>query len=238
MDAQSALILLTDGIANGAIYLLIALGTVLIFSVTRVIFVPFGDIAALTALTVAAMQFGKLPGTVWLVIVLAAIAVSMELATAVRERQLHRLPIALAFYAVLPMLPVLAAAAVTASELKLPQFGQMLLALALVLPISPLINRVVFEPLAGASVLVLLIVAVAVHFAVSGLALLFFGPEGFRNEPISDALFVVGDMTITAQVLLMVTAAISLSGLLFLYFEGTVTGLCAPLPSIKRARGW
>jgi branched-chain amino acid transport system permease protein len=100
----------------------------------------------------------------------------------------------------------------------------MLLALALVLPISPLINRVVFEPLAGASVLVLLIVAVAVHFALSGLALLFFGPEGFRNEPISDALFAVGGITITAQVLLMVTAAISLSGLLFLYFEGTVAG--------------
>jgi len=170
------------------------------------------------------MQFGKLPGTVWLVIVLAAIAASMELGTAVRERQLHRVPSALAFYAVLPMLPVLATAMVTASQLKLPQFGQMLLALALVLPISPLINRVVFEPLAGASVLVLLIVAVAVHFAVSGLALLFFGPEGFRNEPISDALFAVGGITITAQVLLMVGAAISLSGLLFLYFEGTVTG--------------
>jgi branched-chain amino acid transport system permease protein len=224
MDAQSALILLTDGIANGAIYLLIALGTVLIFSVTRVIFVPFGDIAALTALTVAAMQFGKLPGTVWLVIILATIAVSMELGTAVRERRLSRVPSALAIYAVLPMLPVLAAAAVTTSQLKLPQFAQMLLALALVVPISPLINRVVFEPLAGASVLVLLIVAVAVHFALSGLALLFFGPEGFRNEPISDALFAVGDITITAQVLLMVTAAISLSGLLFLYFEGTVTG--------------
>jgi branched-chain amino acid transport system permease protein len=224
MNAQSALILLTDGIANGAIYLLIALGTVLIFSVTRVIFVPFGDIASLTALTVAAVQFGKLPGTVWMVIVLAAVAVSMELGTAMRERRLRHLPSALAFYALLPMLPVLAAAAVTASQLKLPQFCQMLLALALVLPISPLINRVVFEPLAGASVLVLLIVAVAVHFALSGLALLFFGPEGFRNEPISDALFAVGAITITAQVLLMVTVAISLSGLLFLYFEGTVTG--------------
>jgi len=71
MDAQIALVLLTDGIANGAIYVLIALGTVLIFSVTRVIFVPFGDIAALTALTVAALQLGRLPGTIWLVMVLA-----------------------------------------------------------------------------------------------------------------------------------------------------------------------
>src|SRR5262245_52520426 len=112
MDAQIALILLTDGVANGAIYLLIALGTVLIFSVTRVIFVPFGDIAALTALTVAALQIGRLPGTVWLVSVLAATALVIELSLVVRERQPRRLPTALMFYAVLPMLPVAAATAV------------------------------------------------------------------------------------------------------------------------------
>src|SRR3974390_1944238 len=111
MDAQIALILLTDGIANGAIYLLIALGTVLIFSVTRVIFVPFGDIAALTALTVAALQLGKLPGTVWLLLVLAPAAVGMELALALRQRQLRRLPKVLVFTAVLPLLPVAVAAA-------------------------------------------------------------------------------------------------------------------------------
>jgi branched-chain amino acid transport system permease protein len=224
MDAQIALILLTDGIANGAIYVLIALGTVLIFSVTRVIFVPFGDIAALTALTVAAIQIGRLPGTVWLVSVLAAIALPMELALLVRQRQLRRVPMVLALYAVLPMLPVAIAATLFSSGGKLPQLAQMLLAIALVLPVAPLINRIIFQPLAGASVLVLLIVAVAVHFAISGLALLFFGPEGFRNEPLSDAAFSVGGITITLQVLLMVAAAVSLSALLFLYFEGTVTG--------------
>jgi len=224
MDAQIALILLTDGIANGAIYVLIGLGTVLIFSVTRVIFVPFGDIAALTALTVAAIQIGRLPGTVWLVSLLAAAASLMELALVVRQRRLHRLPMVLALYAVLPMLPVMAAVAVTSAGLRLPQVGQMLLGLALVVPVAPLLNRIVFEPLESASVLVLLIVAVALHFAISGLALLFFGPEGFRNEPLADASIALGGITITAQVLLMVAAAAVLSGLLFLYFEGTVTG--------------
>src|SRR5262249_7365177 len=170
MDAQIALVLLTDGIANGAIYVLIALGTVLIFSVTRVIFVPFGDIAALTALTVAAIQIGRLPGTVWLVSVLAAIALLMEHALLVRQRQLRRVQTVRALYAVLPMLPVAIAAALAFSGGKLPQLAQMLLAIALVLPVAPLINRIIFQPLAGASVLVLLIVAVAVHFAISGLA--------------------------------------------------------------------
>src|SRR5262252_1678710 len=102
MDAQSALILLTDGIANGTIYLLIALGIVLIFSVTRVIFVPFGDIAALTALTVAALQLGRLPGTVWLVAVLTPIAATMEVALLLRKGQPQRIPGALACYVGLP----------------------------------------------------------------------------------------------------------------------------------------
>ena len=134
-------------VANGAIYLQIALGTVLIFSVTRVIFVPFGDIAPLTALTVAALQLGKLPGTVWLVMLLAAAAVIMELGSALRERQLRRLPKVLVFCAVLPLLPVAVAAMLACGGLKLTQVGQMLLALALVLPVAPLLNRVVFQPL-------------------------------------------------------------------------------------------
>ena len=43
MTVEIALLLAQDGVANGAIYVLVALGTVLIFAVTRVIFVPFGD---------------------------------------------------------------------------------------------------------------------------------------------------------------------------------------------------
>ena len=51
MTWDVALILGIDGLANGAVYLLAGLGLVLIFSVTRVVFVPFGDIAAFAALT-------------------------------------------------------------------------------------------------------------------------------------------------------------------------------------------
>ena len=53
MTADIAAILAIDGIATGAVYALVAIGTVLIFTVTRVIFIPFGDIAAFTALTLA-----------------------------------------------------------------------------------------------------------------------------------------------------------------------------------------
>ena len=108
--------------------------------------------------------------------------------------------------------------------MKLPMALQMLVALSLILPIAPLIDRIAFRPLAGASTLILLIVAVAVHFAISGLALLFFGPEGFRTEPISTASFDLFGLTITFQMALMVASAVVFSGLLFLYFEHTISG--------------
>jgi len=41
MSFDIAAILAVDGIASGAIYALVAIGTVLLFSVTRVMFVPF-----------------------------------------------------------------------------------------------------------------------------------------------------------------------------------------------------
>ena len=96
-------ILAQDGVTTGAVYVLLALGIVLVFLVTRVIFVPFGDVVGYSALTLAALQIGKLPGTVWLVATLAAIATVMETIDLLRRGDLHRLPRALLFYAVVPL---------------------------------------------------------------------------------------------------------------------------------------
>ena len=69
MNAQITAILTMDGVATGAIYVLIALGFVLIFAVTRIIFVPFGDITAFTALTLADLEAGACPARLrWSVI--------------------------------------------------------------------------------------------------------------------------------------------------------------------------
>src|ERR1700751_2576704 len=78
LTPEIALLLAQDGISTGAIYVLVALGIVLIFLVTRVIFVPFGDVVGYSALTVAALQLRQMPGTVWLVLTLAALATAME----------------------------------------------------------------------------------------------------------------------------------------------------------------
>ena len=62
MDFQIALILGQDGVTNGAIYALLALALVLAFAVTRVIFIPQGEFVAYGALTLVALQAGRLVG--------------------------------------------------------------------------------------------------------------------------------------------------------------------------------
>src|SRR5438045_4694301 len=101
MTPEIALLLAQDGISTGAIYVLVALGLVLVFLVTRVIFVPFGDVVGYSALTLSALQLKQLPGTVWLVLTLAALAIAMEAAALLGRGQMRRLPKALLMYAVL-----------------------------------------------------------------------------------------------------------------------------------------
>ena len=232
MTPEIALLLAQDGISTGAIYVLVALGIVLIFLVTRVIFVPFGDVVGYSALTVAALQLRQMPGTVWLVLTLATLATVMEAYGLVRRGQIRGLPKALLLYAVLPTVP--AALVWLVAGRDLPMWVGIALTLAIVMPISPLLHRIAFSPLADASVLVLLIIAVAVHFAMSGLALLYFGPEGFRSEPITRALFELGPVTISGQSILILASSVIFSFLLFLFFERTLTGKALRATAVNR----
>jgi len=233
MTWDLALILGVDGLANGAVYLLAGLGLVLVFSVTRVVFVPFGDVAAFTALGLAALEMGRLPPTVGLVAVLAAAATLVELLRLARRREFHAMPRAVLVWGVLPALPCLAAWAI-AGQSAAP-FLNIAAAILLAVPLAPLVARIALQPIADASTLVLLIVSLALHFLVSGLGLLFFGPEGFRTAPlVGGSLELVEGLSVSGQVLLMVAAALVLSGLFFLMFERTVSGKALRATAINR----
>lgn len=232
MTSDIAAILAIDGIATGAIYVLVAVGTVLIFTVTRVMFIPFGDIAAFTALTLAALETGHLPGTIGLVLVLAVLASLVEAWSLARAGAAGRIPKALAFYLLLPL--AIAAIVWLAVPLAPSMPVRILLALLLVMPISPLLDRIVFRPIADASVLLLLIVSMALHFALVGLGLLFFGPEGVRTQPLTDASVEIAGVTVNGQTLLIVLASIVFSGLLYLFFGFTLTGKALRATAVNR----
>lgn len=233
MDLSIAGILALDGLTNGAVYALLALATVLLFAVTRVIFIPQGEFVAFGALTLAIMQTGKVPGTVWFLLVLAGAAAIADLYEGVK----HRHPVArvgrqLARTLAVPV--VVSLIAIWAAPKGFPLVVQALVALALVTPFGTLIYRLAYERLASASVLVLLIVSVGVHFALVGLGLFFFGAEGFRNPSFWDASFSAGAITLTGQALIILLASVALIVLLWLYFERTLSGKALRATAVNR----
>ena len=80
------MILGQDGVSSGAIYALLALALVLIFSVTRVIFIPQGEFVAFGALTLAMLQAGKVPATVWLLVAMGAVVAVVDGLARLRDR--------------------------------------------------------------------------------------------------------------------------------------------------------
>src|SRR5215831_6689459 len=202
MDFSIAVLLIQDGVTNGAIYALLALALVLVFAVTRVIFIPSGEFVAYGALTLAALQLGRPPGTIGLLVGVALLASAMEVGAAWRDRAWLRLPRRLLVYLIAPL--AIAAIVQFAAPMQLALPLQIVLAVGIVTALGPLLYRVAYQPLAEASVLVLLIVSVAVHFVMLGLGLWFFGAEGSRTPAFTAATLQVGEITISAQSLLVV----------------------------------
>lgn len=232
MNLDIAILLIEDGLLSGAIYVMMALGFVLIFNVTRVIFVPFGDLVAYAALTLASFQLQRTPGTVSLIESLVGIVLILEFGKLYRSRQLRLLPRAVLIWGVLPLIPV--AVTLWLGPITLPSYVAMPLTLALILPLGPLLYRIVFQPIANAPVLVLLMVSVALHFAVSGLALLYFGPEGLRTQPFVRGSTSVFGFLIPSQLVVIVGFAALFSILLFLFFRFTLTGMALRATAINR----
>jgi branched-chain amino acid transport system permease protein len=232
MDLSIAALLTQDGITNGAIYALLALALVLVFAVTRVIWVPSGEFVAFGTLTLAALQLGKTPGTVGLLAGMAVIAGLMEVAACVKRGEAAKIPRRLVVWCALPL--AIAAAVWAAAPLGLPFAVQILATLAAVTALGPLLYRIAYQPLAEASVLVLLIVSVAVHFALLGLGLWFFGAEGSRTPPFSSASFTLGEVNVSVQSLLVVATSLLLILALYLFFGRALYGKALRATALNR----
>src|SRR5438128_1920152 len=140
MDFSIASILTLDGLTNGAVYALLGMGIVLVFTVTRVIFIPQGEFVAYGALTLAIFQ----TGTVWLLLILAGVAALMELASTWR----HRGRAAPAFVAAARMFAVpavICAISAWAAPRQLPLALQALLTICIVTAYGPLVYRVAYQ---------------------------------------------------------------------------------------------
>ena len=232
MDLSIAALLTQDGITNGAIYALLALALVLVFAVTRVIWVPSGEFVAFGTLTLAGLQLGQTPGTVGLVVGMAIIAGIMEIVSCIRRGESARIPRQLALWTLLPI--GVAAIVWAIAPLSLPLPVQVLAALAGVTALGPLLYRIAYQPVAEASVLVLLIVSVAVHFTLVGLGLWFFGAEGSRTPPFSSASITIGTVNVSVQSLLVVLTSVLLIVALYLFFGRALYGKALRATALNR----
>jgi branched-chain amino acid transport system permease protein len=232
VDLSIALILVQDGIINGAIYGLVALSLVLVFTVTRVILLPQGEFVTYGALTLAALELGQTPRTVWLLVWLGGLAFLAGFWELRRGLDARRVGALAAETLVLPVAVLLLARWL--APLKPGLLVEMLLALAIVAPMGPYIYRIAFRPLSEASVLVLLIAAVGVHLAMTGLGLVFFGPEGSRTSPLSSAMLDAGGLAITGQSLWVVGVAVALMLGLYALFGLTLVGKTLRATAVNR----
>ena len=118
MDLSIAAFLIQDGVTNAAIYALLALALVLVFTVTRIVWIPSGEFVTYGTLTLAGLQLGKPPGTVGLLIGVAVVAALVETASTLRAGEWRRLPSRLALWLGVPVL--IAAAVWWAAPRALP----------------------------------------------------------------------------------------------------------------------
>jgi len=229
MDLQIALMLGQDGVVNGAVYGLIALALVLVFSVTRVIFIPQGEFVAFGALSMAMMQAGKVPATLWLLLALALMTLVAE-----AWRSQRGTTVDWASTAVWAVAMPAAACALVLLVRPASIYLQALTTLVLITPLGPLLYRLVYRPLADGTVLVLLIVSVALHGVLVGLGLLFFGAEGSRTPAFSEARFELGGIPVTGQSLVVVASAAVLVVAMFLFFGRSIVGKALRATAMNR----
>jgi branched-chain amino acid transport system permease protein len=232
LNTTIMLFLVQDGVTNGAIYALLGLALVLVFAVTRVILIPQGEFVTYGALTYASLSAGEMPGTAKLAVAMGVVAMGLDLFAGRRSLHLRRLARAFAINIVLP-------SAIFALTYGLaghhpPIAITITLSLLIVAVIGLFLYRIAFQPIAHTSVLVLLIASVGCHLALQGFGLVFFGAEGQRGPPISDAAFSIGALRFTGQSIAVYAMTVAFIVGLWLFFGLTLYGKALRATAINR----
>jgi branched-chain amino acid transport system permease protein len=232
MDSVIFLFLVQDGLVNGAIYALLGIALVLVFAVTRIIFIPQGEFVAYGGLTFALLSTGTIPGTAWLLAVFGAAAFVVGLW---RSRHVTTARKVLRQFAGAIVLP----AAVLALTWLLARPDQsvwvnLALTLAIVAPMGPYVYRIAFQPLADASVLTLFIAAIGVHLSMVGLGLVFFGAEGLRAPALTSVSFDLGPLPVSGQNIAVFAVTLILIAALYLFFDRALYGKALRATAINR----
>jgi branched-chain amino acid transport system permease protein len=233
MDSTIASLLAADGLVNGAVYALMSIAIILVFSVTRILFIAQGEFFVFGAATLYQLQNGSIPSAVWLLMATTALCLLQTVALGYRESksssQILRESLRLI---VVPSVVAVICFAVQGQ--KLPTALAVLLTLGIVTPLGPLLHRLVYRSLSTSSVLTLLIVSVGVHFGLTSLALALLGPEGFRTAPFSDYALSIGPVSLSGQGLVILAASAALIAVLSVAFSRSFQGMALRATAVNQ----
>jgi branched-chain amino acid transport system permease protein len=229
MDWFSTLFLGLDGITNGAVYALVGLSLVLVYTTTRVVNVAQGEFLTFGALSFASFIEGSLTPLLYVVLGLGAICLLLDVMQACKFRR-SPLKLVLKYVACGVVLSASVYGACHTSSVVL----QMVAALLLVATMGPLIYRLTVEPNPGNSPVVLLICSVGVSLILHPLALLIWGADPKTVPPISDLRFSLASVDIAMQSLIILSAAIVMTAALFVFFRFSLVGKALRAASINR----
>ncbi len=232
MDSLIFLFLVQDGATNGAIYALLGLALVLVFAVTRVIFIPQGEFVAYGALTYALLATGRVPGTVWLLPAMGLAAFAIEMIGKGSRMSGREIATDAATHIGLPV--VVVGATFALADKSASALTNVLLTLAMIMPLGPYLYRIAFQPVADSTVLTLFTTAIGVHLAMTGLGLAMFGAEGLRAGPLTDARMEIGPLMLTGQNIAVYVATVALIAGLWVFFEKSLYGKALRATAVNR----
>ena len=232
MNSTIFLFLLQDGITSGAIYALLGLGLVLVFAVTRVILIPQGEFVTYGALTYATLSSGNMPGTAMLALAMGIVAFCFDMVGSRNAMHARFFVRSVAVNILLPLAIYAVTFAISGREHGVAV--NFTLSVAIVAPIGLYVYRIAYQPIAHASVLVLLIASVGIHFALQGLVLVFFGPEGLRAPAMTASAFTVGPLRVTGQSIGIYGITIALIAGLWILFGYTLYGKALRATAVNR----
>jgi branched-chain amino acid transport system permease protein len=224
--------LIQNSLSTGAIYILLALTLVSVATVTRIIYVPIGEIMVFAPFSLSLLMQGQMPGPVWLLLILGVLALVMDGADLLRQRSWHGWRKAVVLYLVMPA--VITAGTWAATGPDIPFLIKVVAACAAPIALNPVLFRVAFQPLASATRLILLIASIALHFALAGLGLYMFGPSGLRTPGLNSVAFRIGRIPVNDQFLLITGASLALIAGLYLFFGFTLYGKALRATAIHR----
>jgi branched-chain amino acid transport system permease protein len=232
LNTTIVLFLLQDGITNGAIYALLGLALVLVFAVTRVILIPQGEFVTYGALTYATLASGQVPGTARLALAMGVVAFGLDLF--MRRRSLRPALVGRSLAVNILFPAAVLGLTLTLADKQTSIAIDIALSLLIVGAIGLYLYRIAFAPIAHTSVLVLLIAAVGCHLALQGIGLVFFGAEGQRGPPLSNAAFTIAPLRFTGQSIAVYAVTLILIAALWLLFRFTLYGKALRATAVNR----